>query len=225
MPSLQPCGRVLGLACAAAWAGCFMSAPKPVDFSEVTRDYRPTDYASVYENWTRHAKLVRDVGTVIEAWATYKSWGFRQAYVSQYASIYGLSDSDRATLAQAQLDASRASYDFHVAVQTTTDKWNDLDRKSSPWRVTLLDATGAELGPTSIQVVKLPELYETRFFPSRTEFTRSYEISFAHPGSGGQPFPGSASGRLILRVACPMGQIDIVWYAKSHPTARESTQE
>ncbi len=214
MLSLQPRRRVLGLACAAAWVGCTMAATKPVDFSEVTRDYRPTDYSSVYESWTRHEKLVGDVGTIIEGWATHESWGFRQAYVSQYASIYDLSDSDRATLMRSQLDASRASYEFHVAAQTTTDRWNDLERKNSPWRVTLLDATGAELGPTSIQVVKLPEIYESRFFPGRTEFTRTYQISFARPSSGGQPFAGPASGRLTLRFASPLGRIEFVWDAK-----------
>jgi hypothetical protein len=205
---------VLGpaLACAAALVGCAQAARKPVDFSEATRDYRATDYPSVYENWTRHVKLVQEVGTVIEAWATSKSWDFRQAYVAYYASVYDLSDSDRATLLHAQSDAARASYEFHVAVQTTTDRWNDLDRKNSPWRVTLLDGTGAEMGPTSIQVVKLPEIYESQFFPSRTEFTRTYEIDFAR--NGGQPFAGPASGRLVLRIASPMGRVELVWDAK-----------
>jgi hypothetical protein len=213
----MPALRVLGpaLACAAALVGCAQGAPKPVDFSDVSRNYRSTDYASVYERWTRHAKLWQvDVGTVIEAWATHKSWDFRQAYVAYYSSIYDLSDGDRATLLHAQLDASRASYEFHVAVQTTTDKWNDLERKNSPWRVTLLDASGDELGPTSIQVVKLPELYESQFFPSRTEFTRAYEIGFSRTGNDGQPIAGPASGRLILRFASPMGRIELVWDAK-----------
>jgi hypothetical protein len=132
-----------------ALVGCAQSASKSVNFSDATRNYRPSDYSSVYESWTRHAKLWQEVGTVIEAWATYKSWDFRQAYVSYYASIYDLSDSDRATLLRSQLEASRASHEFHVAVQMTTDKWNDLDRKNSPWRVTLLDASGGELGPTT----------------------------------------------------------------------------
>ena len=206
--------RGFALACAVALVGCAQSASKSVNFSDATRNYRPSDYSSVYESWTRHAKLWQEVGTVIEAWATYKSWDFRQAYVSYYASIYDLSDSDRATLLRSQLEASRASHEFHVAVQMTTDKWNDLDRKNSPWRVTLLDASGGELGPTSIQAVKLPELYESQFFPSRTEFTRTYEISFALTGSGGQPFSGPASGRLVLRFASPAGRIELVWDSK-----------
>jgi hypothetical protein len=212
----MPARRVLGpaLACAVALVGCAQSASKPVNFSDATRNYRPSDYSSVYESWTRHAKLWQEVGTVIEAWATYKSWDFRQAYVSYYASIYDLSDSDRATLLRSQLEASRASHEFHVAVQMTTDKWNDLERKNSPWRVTLLDASGGELGPASIQTVKLPELYESQFFPSRTEFTRTYEISFALTSSGGQPFSGPASGRLVLRFVSPAGRIELAWDSK-----------
>jgi hypothetical protein len=203
------------VACAAAaLVGCAQTNSKPVDFSDATRDYRATDYVPVYENWTRHAKLVRDVGTVIEAWGTYKSWDFRQAYVAQYSGAYRLSDSARTTLLRSQLDTSRANHEFHVAVQTTTDRWNDLDRKNTPWRVTLLDADGAELGPMSIQVVKLPELYESQFFPSRTEFTRTYEISFARAGSGGPPVSVPAKGRLVLRFASPMGQIELAWDAK-----------
>jgi hypothetical protein len=63
-------------------------------------------------------------------------------------------------------------------------------------------------------VVKLPELYESQFFPSRTEFTRTYEISFSRTGSGGQPFSGPASGRLILRFASPVGRVELVWNSK-----------
>jgi hypothetical protein len=197
---------------AAALLGCASSA-KPVDFSETIRDYRPSDYAAVYRNWTRYGKLVGiDVGTIIEAWATYKSWDFRQAYVANYASIYDLSDSDRETLKRAQLEASRSNFEFHVAVQMTNDKWNDLERKSSPWRVTLLDGAGAELGPT-IRIAKLPEIYESEFFPNRTEFTRIYQISFAVPNSGA-PFAGAASGRLTLRIASPAGRIEYVWESK-----------
>jgi len=211
-------GGALGswLACALALVGCAQLGlgPKVADFSEASHDYRSADYGRVYDSWTRHEKLVGDVGTVIEAWATYKSWDFRQAYVAKYAGVYKLSDGDRATLLRSQLEASRAAYEFHVAVQTTTDKWNDLERKNTPWRLTLVDTDGTELGPTSIQVVKLPELYESEFFPNRTEFTRSYEISFVRPGNDAPPAPGSATGRLILRVASPAGQIELVWDAR-----------
>jgi len=196
-------------------AGCThaISESKPVDFSNTTRDYQASDYPRVYQDWTRHVRLVQDVGTVIEAWATYKSPDFRQAYIAKYSAVYDLPDHDRSSLTKEQLEAARNTFDFHVAAQTTSDRWNDLERKNSPWRITLLDEAGAELSPTSVHAVKLPELYESQFFPDRTEFTRSYEISFARP-SEGQDFESSGKKRLTLRIAGPMGSIDLVWEAK-----------
>jgi len=42
----MPARRVLGpaLACAVALVGCAQSASKPVNFSDATRNYRPSDY-------------------------------------------------------------------------------------------------------------------------------------------------------------------------------------
>jgi hypothetical protein len=197
-----------------AGGACAQSQNRPVDFAEVNREYRGRDYPSVHDAWTRHAKLVRVVGTVIEAWATYKSWDFRQAYVAYYSEIYSLSDADRAALLQSQLEASRASYEFHLIVQTTSDRWNDLDRRTSPWRITLLDGTGAELAPTSITVAKLPELYESQFFPDRTEFSRTYVVTFARPVGQAEGFVGPASGRLQLRIVSPMGSVEMSWEAQ-----------
>jgi hypothetical protein len=197
-----------------AGGACAQTQSRPVDFGEVSHEYRGRDYLSVHDTWTRRAKLVRDVGTVIEAWATYKSWDFRQAYVAYYSEIYSLSDADRAALLQSQLEASRATYEFHLIVQTTSDRWNDLDRRTSPWRMTLLDGTGAELSPTSITVAKLPELYESQFFPERTEFSRTYVVTFSHPVGQSDGFVGAASGRLQLRIASPMGSVDMTWEAK-----------
>jgi hypothetical protein len=209
-------GRLTLLLAAVAFSGCThaVATSKPVDFSAAKHDYRSSDYPVVFQNWTRHARLVQEVGTVIEAWGTYKSWDFRQAYIAKYSEVYDLPDHDVSELLQEQLEASRNSFDFHIAAQTTNDRWNDLERKNSPWRVTLLDDDGTELSPSAIRVVKLPELYETQFFPDRTEFTRSYEISFTRP-SGGQPFAPAGNKQLTLRIAGPMGRIELVWEAKS----------
>lgn len=210
-------GHLAAVLCGAlALAGCThtIAEAKPVDFSDTAHDYKASDYPTVYRNWTRHARLVQEVGTVIEAWGTYKSSEFRQAYIAKYSSVYDLPDHDRSTLTKEQLEASRSTFDFHVSAQTTSDRWNDLERKNSPWRVTLLDEAGTELSPTFIRAVKLPELYESEFFPARTEFTRSFEISFARP-TDGQAFAATGNKQLILRIAGPMGRIDLVWEAKS----------
>ena len=194
--------------------GCATSArPQPVDFSEATKQYGSDNYPAVYEGWTRHAKLVEDVGTVMEIWATFKSWDFRQAYVAKYAKAYDLPEAERETLAKSQQDTARAVYEVHLVAQSTTDKWNDLERRNSPWRILLLDGTGAELSPSSIKVEKYPEVYEMEFFPKRTPFSRIYTVRFTHPEGGGDAFAGPNSGRLILRITSPMGKVETVWEA------------
>ena len=75
-----------------------------VDFSEASKNYRNEDYGTVFEAWTRHVKLVQDIGTVMEVWATFKSWDFRQAYMAKYAKIYDLADGEYRLTAQGRDD-------------------------------------------------------------------------------------------------------------------------
>jgi hypothetical protein len=204
--------------------GCATSRPILVDFSESTKTYRSGDYATALETWTRHDQLLLydqyDIGTAMEIWATFKSWDFRQAYVAKYAKIYGLAESERDQLAKSQLETARAVYEIHMVAQSTTDRWNDLDRRTSPWRITLLDGTGAELAPTSVKVEKLPEVYEYEFFPARTPFSKTYTLKFVRPEGAGEAFLGPQSGRMILRVVSPIGKVEVVWEAKDNGTVR-----
>jgi hypothetical protein len=204
------------VACAlgATLGGCATTRPVTVDFSEASKHYRSDDYLPVHDAWTRHAKLVEDVGTVMEVWATLKSWDFRQAYIAKYAKAYDLPEAEREGLAKSQQDTARAVYEIHLVAQSTTDKWTDLDRRNSPWRLTLLDGTGAELSPTSVKAERFPEIYEGEFFPNRTPFSRTYTVRFSRPDGGGDSFVGSDSGRLILRVASPLGKVETVWEAR-----------
>src|SRR5262249_46802865 len=148
-------------------AGCASQKPVLVDFSETPRDYSAKDYPGVYRRWTRHERALKDFDVALEMWATFKSWDFREAYIERYAAIYGLSEADRSTLRQAQLETFRHGYEFHVTAQATVYKWNDLEKANSAWRVTLVDAVGHELTPEYIRVEKLPDAYESVFFPNR----------------------------------------------------------
>jgi hypothetical protein len=211
--------RCWALVLCAAGAGCAVSRSQTVDFSEASRNYRYEDYGAVFETWSRQAKQVQDIGTVIEIWATFKSWDFRQAYVAKYAKIYDLADGEREALAKSQLETARALYEIHLVAQSTNDRWNDLASKNSPWRLTLLDGTGAELAPTTIKVEKLPDAYEGEFFPWRTPFSHTYTVRFVRPEGAGEAFVGPQSGRLILRLASPVGKVEVVWEAKSSSAA------
>jgi hypothetical protein len=205
-------GRLLSLVLVMMLAGGCAPAIRYVDFSEGTRNFSSDDYGHVSARWSRHDKQwVVFQGTVIEAWALYKSWEFRQAYVEHYAKVYSLSDAERTALYNAQREAARQSYEFHIAVQTTNYKWNDLDRETSAWRVALVDGTGAEIAPRHIEQLRLPELYESQFFPNRTEFTQTYLIRFNRAEAEAAGFVGPASGRITLRISSPMAKTELVW--------------
>lgn len=206
---------VLAAAFAAGTTGCGAPRPVIVDFSETPRDYSAKDYDAVYKRWTRHERALNQFDVALEVWATFKSWDFREAYIERYASIYGLSDADRSALRQAQLETFRHGYEFHVTAQSTSYRWNDLEKASSAWRVTLIDAAGHELTPDYVRVEKLPDAYERVFFPDRTPFTRSYSIRFQVPPASGQEFMGVKSGGVTLRMTSPIGHVDPTWRGKS----------
>ena len=62
---------------------------------------------------------------------------------------------------------------------------------------------------------KLPTLYELRFFPTRTDFSRTYTARFPRTGGDGAEtrFQGSSTGQLIFRLAGPMGRTEVSWVA------------
>ena len=216
---MRHAARCFAFALCAAFAGCASSRSQTVDFSEASKNYRSEDYGAVFETWTRHAKLVQDIGTAMEIWATFKSWDFRQAYMVKYARIYDLADGERESLAKSQMETARAVYEIHLVAQSTNDRWNDLGNRLSPWRLTLLDGTGAELAPTTIKVEKLPDAYEGEFFPSRTPFSHTYTVRFVRSEGAGETFVGPQSGRLILRLASPVGKVEVAWEAKDSGVA------
>jgi hypothetical protein len=202
-------GLVVAVAAVALSAGC-VTKHVAVDFSETPRDYVSKDYERVYQRWTRHQQVLNSTDVALEVWATFKSWDFREAYIERYAEIYGLSNADEKTLRAAQQDVFHAAYEFHVTAQSTNYKWNDLEKSSSAWRATLIDALGHELAPEYVRVVKLPDAYEQTFFPAKTPFTKTYAIRFAIPAEGTE-FTGTKSGAVTLRLASPIGRVELEW--------------
>jgi hypothetical protein len=193
-----------------ALAGCAAQKQVTVDFSETPRDYVGKDYERIYETWTRHQQVHQDADVALEVWATFKSWDFREAYIERYAEIYSLSDADERTLRESQRKILGEAYEFHVTAQSSDYKWNDLEKASSPWRATLLDALGHELSPDSVKIEKLPDADESIFYARRTPFTKTYAIRFLVPADA-NTFAGTKSGALTLRIASPIGRVELEW--------------
>lgn len=204
------------LGASALWNACRSGQPLLVDFSEKTRNFLPNDYEGVYERWTRHAQLVSaNEGTIIEVWGTLKSWEYREGYVEKYAQTYALSTDAKATLLASELKKARESYELHLTVQTSDYRSNDLERRESPWRMSLVDGTGDEIFPKEVESPRVPVSYEETFFPNKTSFSRSYMVLFEHERASGVPgFGGAASGELTLRLRGPLGGVELTWQSK-----------
>lgn len=203
-------------------AACGTAKSPAVDFSPAPREYGADAYPEVWGRWTRHDKVLHELESALEIWATYKSPEFREAFVARYAEAYRLSDEDRERLRVAQKESGAAAYEFVVTAQSASYRWNDLDKKSSAWRISLRDASGHELAPEKVTYEKVPEMYEREFFPVKTPFTRLYTVRFARPGASRQErrvtdenFVGERSGELVLRFAGPFGGADLSW--RAHP--------
>lgn len=228
-----------GLALGAA-GGCGTAPPPAVDFSTTPATYAGSDYPEVYQRWTRHGKVLHEFESALEVWATFKSVDYREAYIAHYADAYRLNASDRELISNGQREVGADAYEFVVTAQSANYKWNDLERKGSAWRVTLLDGLGHQIFPEKISSEKLPDTYEREFFPVKTPFTRIYTVRFsrhapeaarapttvgmaaasasassAGPTTGEDGFVGERSGRLVLRFAGPFGSVDLVW--SNHP--------
>jgi hypothetical protein len=191
--------------------GCGTSKPPVVDFSSAPRSYRAEDYPIVYQRWTRHEKVTHELEAVLEVWATFKSRDYREAFVAHYASAYSLSQADSERLRQSQSEAAATGYEFLITAQSANYRWNDLEKKSSPWKVTLVDGAGRELAPEEFKVEKLPDMFEREFFPVKTPFTKTYAARFPRSGVKEDEFAGERSGRIILRFAGPLGRADLDW--------------
>jgi hypothetical protein len=217
--ALVPSGRCCFVATISAVAflgvlGCGTAKSPPVDFSSAPRSYRAEDYPDVYRRWTRHEKVTHELEAVLEVWATFKSQDYREAFVSHYASAYSLSEPDRERLRESQREAAAAGYEFTITAQSANYRWNDLEKKSSPWRVTLVDGAGHELAPETLKVERLPDMFEREFYPVKTPFTKTYAAHFARAGTKDEDFVGERSGRIILRFAGPLGSANLDWSAR-----------
>jgi len=190
---------------------CISRAPVFVEFGPTSRKFYSSDYEDVYKRWTRHETVLHDTDTALEAWATYRSAEFREAFVARYTEAYQLDDGEAERLRQTQHEAAAATYDFVVTTQSNNYKWNDIEKKTSPWRVSLIDGAGHVVTPDELREERFPDLFQQAFYPAKTAFSKTYSIRFNHSVEHDEAFLGERSGSLTLRLAGPFGHLDLTW--------------
>ena len=97
-----------------------------------------------------------------------------------------------------------------MTAQSANYKWNDLEKSSSPWRVTLLDALGHELQAEPIKIEKLPEAIRARVLSGQDAVLEDLQRALRRAAATSD-FAGIKSGSLTLRIASPVGRVELTW--------------
>lgn len=152
-------------------AGCL---PGPVNLPGVGGD----EYARQLDRWTRSEEVYRRFEAKIFVTATYHAPDFRAAYVRKRTAILGLPQRDAVQLEAEQRHQAESFHEFFVFIYTADRRWNDLDKKSSIWRVTLQNDRQEQVEAEQVIRVNPRNAEVTAFYPYLNSFGQGYLIRF-----------------------------------------------
>ncbi len=207
-------GRVLALALSALAVASGACTREPaVDLRVPTRQYKAKEYPRVLKRWTRHRRIIKNFDTNLSVHVTYLSPEFVTAHAALYAKFYRLSRAERQRYLAKRLAEVRSHHEFFMGVTTADPTWNDFDRRSSIWRITLEDDKGTRVKPLTVKNITIKETHRT-YFPYLSVFHRAYHVIFPKQ-VGGRPFITPQSRWFKLIIASPLGSTELAWFVRS----------
>lgn len=190
--------------------GC---AATKVSLRDGPREYVPTDFEDVSENWTRTGDLITlsQLSSLLRATATFESWDFRWAYVIRYVEDYRLTLDQRRKLLDKTLEETQTGHHFFIAITGGERRFNDLTKPDSAWIVRLIDSTGNEIAPDEITAIKRPNVLERSYYPYITIFHRAFRVRFPRFNAEGKPTISDDAEWFGLRFAGAQGSSELIW--------------
>lgn len=203
--------RILPLALAVI-CGCSYGN-KVVSLDPPAKAPSPKEYVDQVKRWTRHGDLRFDFDATMIADATFHAPEFHSAYISKYLDVYKVSEGAKAQVAST-IPSYPDSYEFHLETQAHTWEVNELKPPKSMWRITLIDDKGREVQSSEVKLeTTRPEFLQT-FYPYTGIFSRPWRVLFPRVLADGTPLVGPETKTLTMRIAGPVGAIDLVWRLK-----------
>jgi hypothetical protein len=191
-------------------------APQIPPTLRATRELRPDDYKPILKLWTRNTELYSGFEHKMTITATMLTPMFRRAFAVRFPEIYGYgSQVTRKELVELG-GAAEETLNFVVGVYTPNDRWNDLEKPESIWRLTLsrLDPkTGARLSTvdkSTIEHVKLDENLST-VFPYLSVYDNVYVVRFPVVTPASEPLVHEGDNTLELRVVSSFAEGALTW--------------
>ncbi|MBI5971028.1 MAG: hypothetical protein HY884_07735 [Deltaproteobacteria bacterium] len=172
-------------------------------------------YDDLLKAWTRSVKVYNGLDTTIYATATFKSPEFREAYITRYADGIKAAESLKMTLLEKETGEFEKYNEFFISVYTADDKWNDLEKPNSVWKLYLEDGRGARVTPVSVKKVDRDDALVKEFFPYLDAWSTAYVARFPkYTETGAEPIPGNDTLALRLIITGVFGDGTLEWRLK-----------
>jgi len=191
-------------------AGC--AVPK-VKLGLETRQYKSDDYDKVLTRWTRRAEAYEYFESRIFAYATFKSWDFRQAQIAKRSSAERLPTADVKRLVASERSEVDSGHTVFLAVHTHRWEWNhleDTDNKAL-WRIRLVTSTGDSAAPIAVERLGTRNARYTALYPYYKDFYVAYMVRFPLVSEAQKPILDANTREFSVRISGPQAAIDLKW--------------
>ena len=203
------CRRTLWLALVSV--GCVACRlPPPAMLYGSQRDITPADYPDVLKTWTRSAKVYQGFETKQFVTATFHTPEFRRAFAIAFPEIYGHGG---AITRRELVDLTGNIEQFHnffMAVYTPEQKWNDLAKPDSIWRLSLIGSEEVAVDAAEIVRVKIDANLRA-VYPFIGRFDEGYLVRFPLTDAMNRLVLDARSTAVTLRIASALGIAEMRW--------------
>lgn len=204
IPALLAAGLLL-LASGCSKGGRFFQTDGP---------YYTEAYRTVFENWTRDARIHKGLEAELIASTTFKSRGFRLAYADEYAAAYRLTPEEKRDVLEKEQAAAAEHHDFFMACFVPEEKWNDFHRANSMWKLYLIADQDVRVEPIEVTKVAIRDAVTPHFFPYVTPWKSSYIVRFPCYTSSKEPVIAAGTRKIKLVITSVLGSAEMVWDLK-----------
>ncbi|MBF5045575.1 hypothetical protein FGE12_24415 [Aggregicoccus sp. 17bor-14] len=194
-----------------ALAACAKVPPIVGDPAPTLRDLdAERAYTKVLERYSARGEIYALFDTRAFAGATFQAPAYREARVRRQAAFELLPpEKVQALLANEQAQAA-AAHEFFFAAHVNDPRMDDFDKGTgkSVWRLTLLTPAG-EVTPIQIRRIGRANLPMRAYYPYAGDFWVGYWLRFPRQFSNGTPVIPEGTGKVTLRVASTLGQLEL----------------
>ena len=168
------------------------------------------EYVDQLKRWSRHGQIFYDFDAALQVDATFRSLEFRQAYASQWITLYHVSPGRAPETRKQILDEGGETYEFFLATSAHYQELNDFSRKSV-WRVAFVNDQGNEVLPLTVDSLRDKRDMYAAFFPYISLFARTWRVRFPRKLPDGSQLISASTKRVTLRFSGPPGSVDLDW--------------